>query len=53
MQAEIKANTSQITTVKKIKSHTIKIGKYTLEYPEDHRKKKPIHKEIMKELKDE
>lgn len=53
MQTEIKTNTAQITKANKKKSHTIKIGKYTLEYPEDHRKKKPIHKEIMKELKDE
>ena len=30
-----------------------KMGKYTFEYPEDHSKKKPIHKEAMKGIRNE
>ncbi len=30
---------------------SFKMGKYTFEYPENHPKKKPIHKRAIRELK--
>lgn len=34
-------------------STVFKMGKYTFEYPKDHSKKKPIHKEAIKSIKQE
>jgi hypothetical protein len=37
----------------KISSTVFKMGKYTFEYPKDHPKKKPIHKQAIKGINQE